>query len=346
MRTLALVSTLVVFGCAPASPQHGGPGGGKGNGTGGVGNGGAGGGGGGSGNGGGGGGGGSGSQCGGMEFALSRVPPNVMLVLDRSQSMTDPIGIGSTTQKYDDLTTAIGALVQGYDGQMRLGATFFASDDNCAPGVPGPILANNGQTIMTEVAAHTPGSNTPTATTLDAVIASHELTDPTRGNYVVLATDGLPNCRDVDVTTRIKKLYASNPPVATFVIGIGADTNTNPDLLNEWADAGHTAKTVANPGDPRYFQTNSPGALKTAFDSISSGIVSCDFKMAQAAPDPTLITVTENGMPVSPSPTVGYTYDPGTNTITLHGAACDTLKSNPGTKVQVIYGCPGLPPIS
>ena len=68
--------------------------------------------------------------------------------------------------------------------------------------------------------------------------------------------------------------------------------------------------------------------------------------MTQAAPDPSLITVSENGTPVSPSPTVGYTYDPASNTVTLHGAACDELKSDANTKVSVIYGCPGPPPIS
>ena len=67
--------------------------------------------------------------------------------------------------------------------------------------------------------------------------------------------------------------------------------------------------------------------------------------MMQAAPDPSLITVTENGTAISPSPTNGYTFDPSTNTVTLHGAACDTLKSNASTKVGVLYGCPGPPPI-
>ena len=67
--------------------------------------------------------------------------------------------------------------------------------------------------------------------------------------------------------------------------------------------------------------------------------------MMQAAPDPSLITVTENGTAMSPSPTNGYSFDPSTNTVTLHGAACDMLKTNASTKVGVLYGCPGPPPI-
>ena len=91
----------------------------------------------------------------------------------------------------------------------------------------------------------------------------------------------------------------------TYVIGIGDGTASIPTLLNSWADAGHTART----GATHYYQTNSPADLKAAFDAIVGGIVSCDFKMSQTAPDPTLITVTENGSAVSPSPTNGYTYD-------------------------------------
>ena len=50
-------------------------------------------------------------ECGGQEFALTRIPPNVMLVLDRSGSMSDSIASGSKTTKYADLTTAMQSLV-------------------------------------------------------------------------------------------------------------------------------------------------------------------------------------------------------------------------------------------
>jgi hypothetical protein len=347
MRILlsAAVSCLLAAGCS-AAPSADGSGGGGSTVPGGS----SGGGGSGSGNGNvdgvpgsGSGGDGSGGSCGGMEFALSKVPPNVMLVIDRSGSMKDPIANGSSTSKYADLTTAVQSLVRTYDTQMRLGATFYSADDNCAPGSAGFIgPVGGGSTVVNQVARHLPAGNTPTASTLESVIRSGQLTDPTRANYVVLATDGLPNCGDVDVTGRIQRLYGSSPSVSTFVIGLGSETNSNAGLLNEWADAGHTAKS----GSIRYQQTNSPDKLRQAFDEIVGAIAVCSFKMAQAAPDPTLITVSIDGQPVSPSPTQGYSYDAASNTITLHGPACDALRNNSSAKVSVVYGCPGLPPIS
>ena len=173
------------------------------------------------------------------------------------------------------------------------------------------------------------------------MIAKGLLNDATRANYVVLATDGQPNCTDTDVTSRVTKLYNATPSVKTYVIGMGDGTASNPTLLNSWADAGHTART----GATHYYQTTSPADLKAAFDAIVGGIVSCDFKMMQTAPDPSLITVTENGTAVSPSPTNGYSYDLDDE----HGDAARRrvrlLTKNASTKVGVLYGCPGPPPI-
>lgn len=281
-------------------------------------------------------------NCGAMEFALTRIPPNVMLVIDRSGSMGQSIGGGSATTKWTDLKNAVSGLVASYDSMMRLGAAIFSSDGNCAAAnVDVPLASMAGQTVMGKLDAQGPQGNTPTAAALDTVIAKGLLSDKTRGNYVVLATDGMPNCSDTDVTKRINALYNATPSVKTYVIGIGDGTASDPTLLNAWADAGHTART----GTTHYYQTSSPAELKAAFDAIVGGLVSCDFKMMQAATDPSLVRVTENGTVLSPSPTTGYTFDPATSTVTLHGAACDLLKSNAQTKVAVLYGCPAPPPI-
>ena len=281
-------------------------------------------------------------NCGAMEFALQRVEPNVMLVIDRSGSMGDPVASGSATTKWSDLKTAVSSLVTNYDSQMRLGAAIFSSDGNCAAAnVDVPVASAAGATVMTKLNAQGPNGNTPTAAALDTVIAKGLLNDPTRANYVVLATDGLPNCSDTDVAKRITTLYNQTPSVKTYVIGMGDGTASDPTTLNSWADAGHTALT----GGTHYYQTSSPAALKQAFDAIVGGIVSCDFKMMQDAPDPTLISVTENGAAVAQSPTVGWSYDASSHTVTLHGAACDMLTQNASTKVSVLYGCPGPAPI-
>lgn len=42
---------------------------------------------------------------------------------------------------------------------------------------------------------------------------------------------------------------------------------------------------------------------------------------------------------VANDPNDGWTYDPNTNTITFHGAACDALKDGSVADVDVVFGC-------
>ena len=95
--------------------------------------------------------------CGGAEFALTKVRPNMMLVLDRSGSMGEAISAGVT--KWDDLRSAVGQLVSAYKNDIQFGASLFADparavegasyDDSCTPGkvsfTPAP---ENAQKIL------------------------------------------------------------------------------------------------------------------------------------------------------------------------------------------------------
>lgn len=44
-------------------------------------------------------------------------------------------------------------------------------------------------------------------------------------------------------------------------------------------------------------------------------------------------------VPLDPTMMNGFSYDPGTNQVVFHGAACDTLKSGTVTSVDVVLGC-------
>jgi hypothetical protein len=278
--------------------------------------------------------------CGGMQFDLERIPPNVMLVLDRSGSMGNSIDGVSATKKWDDLKAALNQLVTNYDTLVRFGVSLYSSDNDCAPGkVDSAPADKNGMTVLAKVTAASPSGNTPTAGTLAAVLASGAVADATRDNVVVLATDGIPNCTDTDVEGKIQALYAAK--VKTYVIGVGTGTASDPGLLNAWAVAGHTDRA----GTTKYYQTNSPADLKAAFDAVAGGLVSCSFKMSAMAPDPSQVYVFENGAPVANDPVDGFTYDDSVPGFTLHGASCNALNANPMNQIQVQYGCAIPPPV-
>jgi len=282
------------------------------------------------------------TTCGGQQFQVERVQPNVFLVIDRSGSMGNAISGTSTTTKWEDLKGALGTLVTGFDSQIRLGLSLYNRDGDCAAGevdtALGPLMGSN---ITSQLAATPTGGNTPTAATLDYVRTHGGLNDTTRQNVVVLATDGIPNCGDTDVAGKITALYNMNPPVSTFVIGVGSETASNPALLNSWAVAGHTART----GTTKYYQSNSATELQTAFQSIVNGVVSCTFQLSSVPPDPSQLYVWLGGTQVALDAGNGYTYVDSPTQITLNGQACDALKADPSKMLQIVYGCPTPPAI-
>ena len=76
------------------------------------------------------------ASCGGQAFAVTRVQPNVFLVLDRSASMTDPITDNSSTTKWSSLQTAITSLVTSTARWSRCGGAGRGS-------TPSPTAGSN-----------------------------------------------------------------------------------------------------------------------------------------------------------------------------------------------------------
>ena len=170
-----------------------------------------------------------------------------------------------------------------------------------------------------------------------------------RGRLVVVGArrrrrcdpDGEPNCGgDANsVKNVVAQLYAQNPSVRTFVVGIGDGTSSNPAALNSWADAGHTARA----GATKYYQVNTAMDLANAFADIVSGVASCTYALTQKPADASLIVAYIGGVAVPQDPTNGTTYDPGTNSLVFNGSSCDQIKSGAATSLDIVYGCPAGP---
>jgi hypothetical protein len=287
--------------------------------------------------------------CGKQTFPImtSKVAPNIMMVVDESGSMKQTIS-GSNMSKWTALVGAVNNLLNTYMGSAQWGLSIFPHDPNnsCSAGqVDIPVGASTVQPILTKLNGMTDGTiggNTPTEQTLQAMLGSAAgLADPSRANYVLLMTDGLPNCGGdgAAVAKVIGQLYAQTPSVRTFVVGIGSDTNSDPTTLDSWADAGHTARATS----PKYYQVNTVNDLQKSFSDILNGVASCTFQLSMAPPDPTLVVGYVNGMAVPQDPTNGTTYDAGSDSLIFHGTSCDAIKNGGASSVDVIYGCPSTP---
>lgn len=228
-----LGQNCVLGQCSIGSTQGGGSGGGSGGGVTGGGSGGGvtGGGTGGGGTGGGSGGGvtGGGSGGGGVAGGGGGTPliPNVMLLVDTSGSMLLPIdvqnaacptGCGTTANpcpgtcptRMGELRASLGTWLAARGTTLRLGLTTYPSGTVCEPALaetvalPAPTvndvgttqaLQNNASQISVQLQSKTPVGGTPTGASLTMLAALPGLTaNDGRADYVVLLTDGLPNC--------------------------------------------------------------------------------------------------------------------------------------------------------
>lgn len=292
-----------------------------------------------------------GGGCGGLEATIEAVPPNLLVVLDRSCSMTSTVSGGMN--KWQIAVAALNGMTTTYEGQIRFGLTLFP--DTVTPAceqdaIPFPVGPGNEAGMQALLTAALAGNDPlypdgPCVTNIDTGMlqASTDvgLADPDRASYVLLLTDGKQSsgCSaaggDAGTTTIIGDLYAAGVP--TFVLGFGV--GVDPTQLDVFAAAGG----VPNPAGPNaFYDASDQASLDAALDAIASATLSCTFALDSVPPDPAEIFVFFDDVqkiPNDPTGVEGFSYDPVTNSVTFHGAACEALKSGAVGDVDVVFGC-------
>lgn len=289
-----------------------------------------------------------GGGCDALEAAIAPIPPNLLLVLDRSCSMTQGAGNGMT--KWKAAVDAIVAMTTVHAGKLRFGLSVFP--DIVAPSCsqdaivipPGENNEAAIQAFLTSALAQNDPyfPDGPCVTNIDTAIeqasVAPELKDPTRDNYVVLLTDGAQssNCADAGgdagTTMLLGQMFAAGLP--TYVIGFG--NGVDAQALTAFANAGGVPNAT-----PPYYDAADPTALDMALDTIATSAIGCSFALDATPPNVDDIAVFFDGTAVDKDPTKmdGWFYDANTNTIEFFGAACDSLKSGSVMNVDVVLGC-------
>jgi hypothetical protein len=294
-------------------------------------------------------------QCVAMPATQTPIAPNLLVVLDRSCSMTAKVG---TLTKWQISVAALKTLTTNFNAKIRFGLTLFPDivTPDCAQGaipIPvGPGKEAQIQTLLTSSLVKTDPyyPDGPCVTNIDTAMqqAATEpaFNDKTRDSYALLLTDGKQaGCNlaggDTGTTTIITNLY-QNKKVPTFVVGFGSEVD--PAQLNIFAQAGGVP--TGNP-TTKFYKAEDQTSLDAALATIASKTMSCSFKLNQTPPDPTKIYVyfdKVKSVPRDPNHQNGWDYDPNTNTVTFYGQACTDIKNGTVKKIDVIFNCPEPPP--
>jgi hypothetical protein len=278
----------------------------------------------------------------------SRQPADVLLVLDRSASMVNSTsadtscnGAAGCTTRWSALTAAVTNTLANTTGSVSWGLKLFSSTGNACgvnSGVEVPVAVTSVPAINTLIAATTPGGNTPTAQAITAATAYLQTVNDQNAKYIVLATDGEPNCAPGQTSTPANVpgtidaiIAARGAGFLVYVIGIGPSVGN----LDSFAMAGGTGS---------YLPAASPQELTDAFAAISRAVTTCTFMLAQAPPDPNSVGVYLDGNLLPQNDPSGWSFGASSQTIVLAGTSCDAITAGTATQVRVLFGCPGVPP--
>jgi hypothetical protein len=294
--------------------------------------------------------------CGVQTSNMDHQPADLLLVLDRSGSMNWAIdseqdcgsGGGNCVSRWRDVTTAMSSVLGSGLAGVRWGLKLFGSLSGPSGGDSnwGCVVDNNidvqvgdntSAQLQSKIAATSPGSATPTRAAIEVATAYLKGLSDGYPRYILLATDGQPNCpqgstadtyNTSDLNPTVQAIAAAAAAsIKTYVVGI----STTPGNLTDMAKAG---------GTDNYYSATSPADLTNALKTIAGQVANCTFTMSGAPPDPNNVGVYLDKNLVPNASTDGWTYGSG-NSVVFNGKYCDGIKNGTYTSVEVRFGCPG-----
>jgi hypothetical protein len=267
----------------------------------------------------------------------------MVLLVDRSNSMRAATPTGT---KWTDLTSSL-ASVLARRSEVAWGLTLFpASDARACVTAPLEIIPAMGSAaaISARVASATPtGSGTPTREAVrQAGLQILNAGRPTR-KYLLLATDGEPNCSPSAVDPNLPDLAGTNAAirglaeqgVTTFVLGVAAGASADAALAG-LAQAGGHART----GMTAYYTAADATDLEQALDEVARQVALCTLDLSPPPPAGSTLTLSIGGQTFPRNVShVGDGWDvtAAGRAIELYGAACDAVQT--GGAITVSYGC-------
>lgn len=311
--------------------------------------------------------------CAARTLPLERFSAEVIFVIDRSGSMGERTPSGIT--RWSAVTMALASALPAVERELWMGLIQFpgaiSTENQCGDNTRLELTPRltNAANMLTALRSTTPTGGTPTFEALQAA-ANYYRTAPAagrvRGRYLVLATDGGPNCNadpaiagsacvctsprgcggprgnlsclDAERTIALLARLASDG-VPTFVIGTpGNDVASLPRTLERMAVAG--GRPRATPGEAPFYRAEDVGEFTEAFRSITTALVRCRYVTNPVA-DPGQVSVRVGGREVPRDATRADGWDwtnPATGEVVLYGAACEAAQRPDGV-VSLRYGC-------
>jgi len=308
----------------------------------------------------------TGMNCAERPQMLNKLPPDILIVLDASGSMNNDIndaqctnGCGATS-KWALMTPAINQVVAATDTTVNWGLKFFADTDatcGVGNGVAVPVAVNNAGAIQTAIAGRTAanmgvtnGSRTPTRLAENAGATYMRGLNDMNPRFILLATDGLPNCApgnndtaaDDSAGAVMAVSDAAGMGVPTFVVGIATSgMGSASTTLNNMANAGGYPRA----GSPSYYSVDSAADFVAVLQTLVGVASTCTFSVPEppnSDTDRSHIGVVVNGVELKrdANHADGWDYtSTGMTAVQIYGSACTGIMNGSITDVKIVFKC-------
>jgi hypothetical protein len=276
-----------------------------------------------------------------------------------------PLGAANPT-RWQYAVALVTDLVKSLDEEANFALQYFPTDIGCealGPSVPfGQGATSNIEVSLSESVA---GGYTPTYGALRSAFEFLVDIDDANPEYIIMATDGIPNCGCVNgfgeycsqepLCESPCRLAETSPDpgaalemvgtlreagIRTFVIGMAFQQSEA--MLEQMAMAGGMPRPSVSPA---YYPANDGSELEDALRAVSSRIVSCNLKLTHRPHHADYTSVFVNDQPVSRDPSHqdgwDFVFDAGVEIgISLFGPACEALQDSADHEVRAVYDCP------
>jgi hypothetical protein len=294
------------------------------------------------------------SECARVQATVTPIVPTVVLLLDRSGSMS--LSFDASRTRWESLREALVAPTSGVVPQLaqaiRFGASLFTTAGTTCPSlITVPPALDNTQAISSVLTNNGPGDFTPTAAAVAAAAAGFPATAADEPRVLVLATDGEPTgcgTGSIGDEQRAAVLAAVRSAhdvqrVTTYVLSVGTELA---DLhLQQVANVGSGRPATAPLGGANapFYRATSPDALVAAFRTIARRARSCTFTLDREV-TPSMAAggdVRINGTEVPVNDADGWRLDDPRH-VTFQGTTCELLRDLPSAAVVASFPCPGV----
>lgn len=295
--------------------------------------------------------------CDSEETEVLPVPPSVLLIVDKSGSMSmqqwdhDDKPQTPNVTRWHSLYQVVEGVVTTFDAAVHFGVKLFPKYDAGSyvnvgaciveEGVEVPIAPMNAAGVLAGMPAidYEVLGGTPMETGLKYGFEYLKSLDPGTQRFAILVADGeiSDTCQGenfLEAQAAVEETF-NIFEIPTYVVGIDVDPSTS-EQLTTLALAGGKPK----PGPEPFYQTSNQPELQAAIDQIIKDTLSCVIAVEPAPSEPELFEVWIDGAPVAKAASCdedGWVWSAEHTEVTLCGSACDLLKET--GKVEALYFC-------